>query len=138
VGLEFGNSIFLRAPEAEFSYFGTDDAGREMVRALMRSGHVDCLHSYGALATSRSDAETVIAELTRHGCELKVWVDHSKAPSNFGPDIMCGYGDLPGSKVYHSDLTSSYGIRYVWRGRTTGVVGQDAAIGPRSLTAIFR
>lgn len=138
VGLEVGNSIFFMAPEGEFSYFGTDDAGREMVRALMRSGHVDCIHSYGALARNRSDAETVIAELVRHGCELKVWVDHSKAPSNFGPDIMCGHGDLPGSEVYHSDLTRSYGIRYVWRGRTTGVVGQDAPIEPRSLTAIFR
>jgi hypothetical protein len=138
VDLEIGNSIFFMAPAGEFSYFGADDAGRDMLRALMRSGHVDCLHSYGALATRRADAERVLAELTRHGCALEVWVDHSKAPSNFGPDIMCGHGDVPGADAYHADLTTGYGVRYVWRGRTTGIAGQDARIDVRSVAALFR
>jgi hypothetical protein len=37
VGLEVGHTIFLMAPEGEFSYFGTDDTEKELVRALMRS-----------------------------------------------------------------------------------------------------
>ena len=98
----------------------------------------DCIHSYGTLARSRSDAETVIAELTRYGCELEVWVDHSKAPSNFGTDVIC----WPRRRARFQGLpcrsTRSYGIRYVWRGRTTGIVGQDRPIDTRSLTAIFR
>jgi hypothetical protein len=54
-----------------------------------------------------------------------VWVDHALAPSNFGPDIMHGYGDQPGHPVYHADMTLGYGIEYLWRGRVTSVIGQD-------------
>ena len=73
----------------------------------------------------------------RHGCRLKVWVDHSTAPTNFGPDIMRGSGDVPGSPAYHADLTAAYGIRYVWRGRTTSITGQDTPIRLRSLKSIL-
>ncbi|MCH8853657.1 MAG: hypothetical protein IID41_13540, partial [Planctomycetes bacterium] len=125
VGLEVGNSIYFDMPPDQFAYWNTDDAGREMVRTLIRSGHIDCLHSYGDLATQRSHAARALEELERHDCRLKVWVDHSKAPTNFGSDIMCGSGDVPGSPVYHADLTCAFGIRYVSRGRATSVIGQD-------------
>jgi hypothetical protein len=136
--LEVGNSIFFLMPPGQFSYFGTDDAGRQMIRALIRSGHIDCLHSYGDLAKSRADATRVISELEAHGCRLEVWVDHSKAPSNFGPDIMHGEGDLPGSPAYHADLALAHGIRFVWRGRTTGITGQDRPLGLRALTGLLQ
>src|SRR5437667_151717 len=45
--------------------------------------------------------------------------------SNFGRDIMHGYGDQPGHPVYHADMTLGYGIEYLWRGRVTSVIGQD-------------
>ena len=64
-----------------------------------------------------------------------VWIDHAVAPTNFGADIMRGRGDLPGDEAYHADLTCAFGIRYVWRGRVTSVVGQDVR---RSLRAIAR
>jgi hypothetical protein len=137
VGLEVGNSIYFMMPPDQYSYFGTDEAGREMARALMHSGHIDCMHSYGDHARTRRDVERVLAELVRHGCRLKVWVDHSTAPTNFGPDIMRGSGDLPGSPAYHADLTTAYGIRYVWRGRTTSITGQDTPISLQSLTSIL-
>lgn len=137
VGLEVGNSIFFMMQPDQYSYFGTDEPGRELARALMRSGHIDCIHSYGDLARTRGDAERVLAELERHGCKLQVWVDHSKAPSNFGPDIMRGTGDVPGAEAYHADLTLAYGVRYVWRGRTTVVTGQNAAIGLRELIGVL-
>jgi hypothetical protein len=132
VGLEVGNSLYFDMPKEQFSYWGTDDRGREMAQALMRSGHIDAVHSWGDLATTRGHAERNLAELTRSGCRLEVWIDHSRAPSNFGPDIMCGEGDRPGAAAYHADLTLAYGIRYVWRGRTTGLVGQDVPVGPGS------
>ena len=47
---------------------------------------------------------------------------------------MHGLGDVPGSPVYHSDATCDYGIKYVWRGRTTSVIGQQAV---RSLGGLF-
>lgn len=133
VGLEVGNTIYFDMPPDQFSYGNTDDAGRAMVRDLIRSGHVDCLHSFGDLATTRAHASAALEELQAHDCHVDVWVDHSKAPSNFGPDIMAGRGDDAKSPVYHADLSCRYGIQFVWRGRTTSVIGQNA---PSSLQGL--
>jgi len=138
VGLELGNSIFFLMPNGQFSYCGTDEAGRDMVRTMIRSGHIDCLHSYGDHARTRQEVQRILAELDKYRCRLSVWVDHSKAATNFGPDIMAGSGDVPDSAAYHADLTLRHGIRYVWRGRTTSIIGQDAPISLRSVTSIFR
>jgi len=134
VGLEVGNTIYFDMPPGQFSFWNTDDTGRAMVYALIESGHIDCLHSYGDLATTRAHAARALEEFARHGCCLEVWVDHAVAPSNFGADIMHGSGDVPGSPVYHADLTCSYGVKYVWRGRVTSVIGQDVR---RSLRGVF-
>jgi len=56
VGLEVGNSIYFDMPADQFAYWTTDDAGRDMIRSLIRTGHIDCLHSYGDLAGTRKDA----------------------------------------------------------------------------------
>jgi O-antigen/teichoic acid export membrane protein len=135
VGLEVGNTIYFDMDRSQFAYWNTDDAGRDMVRALIRSGHIDCLHSFGDLATSRMHAARSLDDLARHDCRLEVWIDHAVAPTNFGGDIMRGFGDVPGSPVYHADLTCDAGVRYVWRGRVTSIIGQDA---PRSLTGLWR
>jgi hypothetical protein len=133
-GLEAGNSIYFDMPPDQFAYWNTDDNGREMVRSLIQSGHIDCLHSYGDLATSRRDAQRALDELNRHNCRLEVWVDHGTAVTNFGSDIMQGHGDQMGHPAYHADLTTSYGIKYVWRGRVTSITGQDVSGG---LSSIF-
>jgi hypothetical protein len=130
VGLVVGNSIYFDMPPDQFAYWNTDDKGREMIRALMRSGHIDCLHSYGDLATTREHAARALDELDRHDCKLEVWVDHGTAPTNFGSDIMLGHGDEPGHQEYHADLTTDYGVKYVWCGRVTSITGQDTP--PRS------
>jgi hypothetical protein len=134
LGLEVGNTIYFDMAPNQFAYWNTDDAGREMVRTLIRSGHIDCFHSFGDLANHRSHAARALEELTRHGCRLGVWIDHAIAPSNFGGDIMRGRGDLSESEVYHADLTCSYGVEYVWRGRVTSVVGQDV---PRQVASLW-
>lgn len=133
VGLEVGNTIYFDMPPDQFSYWNTDEAGRAMVRALIKSGHIDCLHSYGDFAISRAHAVQALNELKRHGCRLEVWIDHGVAPSNFGADIMRGSGDVPGSKIYHADITAEFGIEYVWRGRVTSVIGQNALHSTRDL-----
>lgn len=134
VGLEVGNTIYFDMAPSQFAYWNTSDAGRAMVRAMIQSGHIDCIHSYGDLATTRAQAGKALDELVRHDCRLQVWVDHSKAVTNFGADIMTGQGDVTSSPAYHADLTTGYGIRYVWRGRVTQMIGQDL---PPSLGGIF-
>lgn len=127
VGLEVGNSIYFDMPCGQFSYWNASESERERMRLLIRSGHIDCLHSFGDLASTRAHAARALDELARHGCEIKVWVDHAVAPTNFGADIMQGHGDEPGHPAYHADLSVGYGIRYIWRGRVTSVIGQDCA-----------
>ncbi len=134
VGLEVGNTIYFDMHPEQFAYWNTDDAGRELVRAWIKSGHIDCFHSYGDLATTRGHAARALEELQRHGCQLRSWVDHGTAVTNFGADIMQGQGDVRGSAAYHADLTCSYGVRYVWTGRVTSVIGQGV---PRSLKGIW-
>jgi hypothetical protein len=134
LGLEVGNTIYFDMAD-QFAYWNTDDEGRDMARALIRSGHIDCLHSYGDLATTRAHAQRALEDLSRHGCRLEVWVDHAVAPTNLGEDIMKGSGDLPGADAYHTDLTCAAGVRYVWRGRVTSVIGQNI---PRTLAGIWR
>jgi hypothetical protein len=135
LGLEVGNSIYFDMGRDQFGYWNTDDAGRAMVRALIRSGHIDCLHSFGDLAATRAHAARALDELVQHDCRLQVWVDHAVAPSNFGADLMQGLGDVPSSPAYHADLTCQYGIQFVWRGRVTSVTGQDVR---RRLRGVFR
>ncbi|MEO8353150.1 MAG: hypothetical protein ABI680_15575 [Chthoniobacteraceae bacterium] len=125
VGLEVGNTIYFDMAPGHFSYWNTTEKNREKIRELIKSGHIDCLHSFGDLATTRAHAARALDELAKHGCQLRVWVDHAQAPTNFGADIMQGHGDEPGHPAYHADLTTAYGIQYVWRGRVTSVVGQD-------------
>ncbi len=137
VGLEVGNSVYFDMPPDQFAWHTTDDAGRQMLCALMASGHVDVLHSFGDFVHDRRDAARWLETLQRHNCRLQVWVDHSKAPTNFGPDIMAGAGDVPRARAYHADLTTQYGIRYVWRGRTTGVLGQDVPLTGSTLLGQF-
>jgi len=129
VGLEIGNSIHFRAQPGIFSYWSTDDSGREMVRKLIRSGHIDCLHTFGELINTRDEAKRALGELREHDCRLEVWVDHGGTATNFGSDIMQGHGDEPEHEAYHADLTIPYGIKYIWRGRTTSIVGQDLSGG---------
>jgi hypothetical protein len=134
IGIEAGNTIYFDMPEGQFSYWNTDDRGREMVHALIHSGHIDCLHSYGDLASTRDHAERALDELERRGSRIEAWIDHAVAPTNVGADIMHGFGDLPGHQAYHADLTCAYGVKYVWRGRITSVIAQDAR---RSLRGIW-
>jgi hypothetical protein len=124
IGLEVGNSIYFDMPALQFAYWNTDDAGRAMIQNLIRSGHIDCIHSFGDLALNRSAAAKSLNELNFRDCRIKTWIDHARVPTNFGSDIMQGHGDQPDHDAYHADLSTQYGIRYVSRGRVTSVIGQ--------------
>jgi len=134
VGLEVGNTLYFDMPDNQFAYWNTDDLGREIVRNLIRSGHIDCFHSFGDLATSREHAKRALHELEEHDCRIECWVDHAVAATNFGADIMRGSGDVRDTPAYHADLSYRHGVRFVWRGRVTSVIGQDRR---RSINNLF-
>lgn len=134
VGLETGNSMYFYMPQDQFAYWNSGDSERARVRDLMQSGHIDCFHSFGDLATKRSEVESTLQHLDSHNCSMRSWIDHAVAPSNFGGDIMQGFGDVRSSEIYHADLTTSFGVEYVWIGRVSSMRGQDA---PVSLAGIW-
>ncbi len=127
VSLEVGNTLYFDMAPGQFAYWGAGAADQERARALIRSGHIDCFHSYGDLANSRAHAGRALEELARYDCAIHAWVDHAVAPTNFGPDIMLGRGDVKSDPAYHADLTVSQGLRYVWIGRVTSCIGQEVA-----------
>jgi hypothetical protein len=133
ISLEVGNSIYFDMPQSQFAYWNTDPAGRDMIRSLIHTGHIDAIHSFGDLAENRSDAARSLDELDRHNCKIKTWIDHGIAPTNFGSDIMRGCGDIPDHQAYHADLSAQYGIRYIWRGRVTSNIGQNTTASYRDL-----
>jgi hypothetical protein len=135
VGLEVGNTIYFYMSPADFSYWNASEAARATIRDLIRSGHVDCIHSFGDTASERAQAQQTLAHLDEHGCKIRVWIDHAVARTNFGADIMQGAGDVAGDPAYHADLTLDYGVRYIWRGRVTSMQGQDV---PRDGGGIWR
>ncbi len=126
LNMEVGNSMYFLAPSFRYAYWNLSEPEREHTRELIRSGYIDCLHSIGEDARIREHAAGAYEELSRHDCWLKVWVDHSKTPTNFGPDLMRGHGDEAGHSAYHADLAAAYGICFVWRGRVTSAVAQES------------
>lgn len=125
IGLNLANSIYASAEPRFFSYWSANARERAIIHTLIKAGHIDTLHSFGDLTTTRAEAAEFLHELERHGCRLHVWVDHSKAPTNFGLHQTKGFGDAATSAAYHADLSLAHGIRYCWRGQVTSIIGQD-------------
>jgi len=141
VGLEIGNSFFFYDTANQFSYFCNDESARRVIISLIRAGYIDCLHTYGDGAASRDEILRALDVLDRNDCKLDVWVNHHGAPSNLSRKFEymfgeCG-GDDPGSHVYHADVTLAYGIRFIWVGATTRVIGQSPANSSSSLSTVF-
>ena len=139
IGLEIGNSFMMYAPPTcAFSYFSGNPGDKEIIGKFIKAGYIDVMHSYGEKPDfSREDAVKALEELERNGCKVDVWVDHSKMVDNLGDDVTFGSGDHQNSLAYHSDLTKDYGIKFVWLGRVTMVVGQSTPITIRMFTSIY-
>jgi len=139
VGLEIGNSFMVYAPTTcAFSYFSGNRGDAQIIKRFIHAGYIDCLHSYGEkLDFTRDDAIKAIRELNNNRCQVDVWVDHATTPDNLGDDTTFGLGDHPDSPAYHADLTIAYGIKFVWLGRVTMVIGQSAPISLRTFSSIY-
>jgi hypothetical protein len=120
ISLDIGNSFLASSDRGELSYVSGGPEARRLLKIFIESGHVDCLHSYGS-AEDRESVGRLLDVLAADRCRLEVWIDHATAISNFGN----GQGGTPGAVAYHADLTRKHGIRFVWRGRSTSIVGQE-------------
>jgi len=139
VGLEIGNSFVMYAPPTcAFSYFSGNPGSAQIIGKFIKAGYIDFLHSYGEKDNfTRKDAIKAIEELNNNQYKVDVWVDHAKTPDNLGDDRTFGLGDHPGSIAYHSDLTLAYGIKFVWLGRVTTVIGQSVPITLKTFSSVY-
>lgn len=137
LGLEIGNSFFPYPEDDGFGFFCSRRRDREVIEAMIDSGYIDCMHSWGhSTRTRREQVLRGLEELERSGCRVQVWVDHSRAPTNFGKDTTAGVGDVEGSPFYHSDATLAYGVRFAWMGRGSAIVGQGVPLSVRGFAGI--
>jgi len=136
LGLEVGSSFwfFNSTKSPQLSYFkGTDSIETDFAiscRELWNSGHIDILHTYGDFdegGFKRRFAEKSLNELTKYGIKILTWINHGnrKNLQNLGL-YDSQSGAVPHHSAYHFDLLKSYGIRYIWSGKMTHVIGQDA------------
>ncbi len=132
LGLEIGNSFFPYTPDDSFAFFSSRSLDRDVIETLIHAGFIDCIHSFGDGIVLREDALRALDTFQKSGCLLDVWIDHARAPSNFGKDTTAGQGDVKTSSVYHADRTLAYGIKFVWKGRGSNMVGQGVAVTPAS------
>jgi hypothetical protein len=113
----------------------TDEATRHapLLESLIRSGHLDCLHTFGDFSSGgfrRELGVRAIEYLRERGLAVEVWVNHgwwrgSPNTQQVGP-LPEQLGDDPGSPAYHTDVSIPYGIRFVDRYEIVHTVGQDA------------
>jgi len=139
VGLEIGDSFMMYAPPiCAFSYYSANPGNAQIIEKFIKAGYIDFIHSYGEKPDfTRKDAIKAIEELRKNGCKVDVWVDHATTVDNLGDDRTLGLGDHPDSTAYHSDLTLDYGIKFVWLGRVTMIVGQSVPITLATFASIY-
>ncbi len=139
VGLEIGNSFVMYAPPTcAFSYFSGNPENAQIIRKYINSGYIDFMHSYGEKTDfTRKDAIEAIKELNDNQCKVDVWVDHATTVDNLGDDLTFGLGDHSDSSAYHSDITLAYGIKFVWLGRVTTVIGQSVPITLKTFSSVY-
>jgi len=138
--LPFGDALFVRS-------FNCNLPGQVNLHDHPHIGaahHHDSLHAWGDYVHARtrgfdrSDAVEAIALLRSHGLRPQVWVDHSTNPQNMlhnsrdgsTPRTVDGSGAVYTSFTYTLDLATELGIRYVWDGALTPVLGQDVPLSP--------
>jgi hypothetical protein len=129
LGLDIKNSFFMFGPQSGVISFFQNEKTQITILDEYRKGYVDVLHSFGNKKDfTRSDAITYLNALKTNGIKLDIWSDHTRSPCNFGNDKTRGYGDIPGNIAYHADLTIQYGIKFVWLGRVTEIIGQETPV----------
>jgi hypothetical protein len=139
VGLDLGNSFLMyETPNSTISYFNSEPAVAGNILKLIKKGRIDVIHSFGKKSDfTREDAIKAIDELDNQNSNIDVWIDHTKSIDNMGDDVTFGLGDHADSNAYHADLTLAYGIKFLWLGRVTMVVGQSVPVAWRNFLSVY-
>lgn len=135
--LPLGNALFIKS----FNNNLPDQVNLVDNPEISSQNH-DIIHTWGDYMHSRNygfdrlDAIEACEILEKNSIEPKVWIDHSKFignllhSSNKGsiPNTQDGSGITYDNYVYTLDLIKKLGIRYVWDGEITDLIGQDRKV----------
>ena len=141
LGLEVGDSFWLYtngSPGADaFTYCrGVSDERSEFadaMDALIDAGYLDSLHTWGNFSErggfTRALAVRGARLLARHAGRIPVWINHGDE-WNEQMAARAGWDD-PAAPNGEADQMAALGIRYLWTGSVTSIVGQEYARTPR-------
>jgi hypothetical protein len=135
LGLPFGDTAFIDSHNQILQ-------GQVNLREhpeILAAHHHDTIHTWGDYMWAgdkgfhRPDAEAALARLRSLGFAPRAWVDHSYFQGNmlhnarYGsmPVIMDRSGHAYANPAYTLDLVREAGVRYLWDGTITPVLGQD-------------
>ncbi len=135
LGLPFGDSLFVRS----FNQNLPDQVNLEDNPEIGKGHLHDIIHTWGDYmhgrkrGFDREDAIDAASTLKQAGITPKVWIDHASFVGNMMHGTKKGaihkLTDSSGHDyenfVYTLDIASDLGIRYIWNGEVTPVVGQD-------------
>src|SRR5258708_28717945 len=77
--------------------------------------------------STRAHAGRALDDLARHGCGVKVWIDHAVAPSNFG--------DRKSTRLNSSHQIISYAVFCLKKKKTTHHASLHGVAGPSTTAA---
>ncbi|MHC1725285.1 MAG: hypothetical protein AB9866_04605 [Syntrophobacteraceae bacterium] len=141
VGLEIGNSFFMWPRNKNvFSYFSNRPLDKIIIKRFIEAGYLDVLHSWGEGCDDRRYAINAVSELDSNNLKIKVWVNHAMVKNNLGfsfPNYHLDKGDNKNTEHYHADVTIPYGIKFVWTGASTWVIGQNTTTSIETFTGSF-
>ena len=123
LGLEIGNSFYPFGPEGQFGLVSNNLSDKEVILDLIKVGYIDFIHSFNY--ATRPRIQEVVNVLADNECELDVWVNHARAPTDLGNYYEWCLGDNIDSNHYHTDFSvEKLGYKFVWTGDVSSVVGQ--------------
>lgn len=141
LGLEVGGSFWFYdfSGLSNFTVFDSsgavDSVAARVINDFIRSGYIDCLHTYGDFNSKEYQFETWMAEkaaryFEQNDLSVPAWVNHG----NFNNTQCLGRqpyerGDNPSTPEYHSFLLKDFGIRYIETWNVTHRVSMDRTAG---------
>ena len=137
LSLPLGNTLFIKS----YNHNLPNQVNLEDNPEILSQYH-DILHTWGDYMHSRKngfdrlDAIEAIEILKKKSINPKVWIDHSKFIGNLLhaskkgsiPKTYDGSGIEYINYVYTLDLIKKVGIRYIWSGKVSGIIGQDRKV----------
>lgn len=133
--LPFGDSLFVRS----FNQNLPNQVSLETYPEIGTAHQHDIIHTWGDYMHARKrgfdreDAIEAAKTLKVAGIQPRVWIDHASFIGNMihGTDkgakdkLLDSSGHVYENFVYTLDIARELGIRYIWNGEVSEIVGQD-------------